>query len=260
MTLSLRGKTVLITGASSGTGEACAKQFAAQGTRLILTARRIDRIEALSSLLEKQYGVKASPLQLDIQNKEDVIQKLSGQEVDILVNNAGVSLSGDLIQEGSLDHWDITINTNLRGLLYVTHSILPQMIERNQGHIINIGSSAAHEYYPRGNVYCATKHAVKAISKSLRIDLLGKAIRVSEIDPGIVYTEFNDVRWNDKERVEQYYSGFAPLKAEDVADAVLYCATRPLHVDIAEIVLFPTDQASANHLFKKGSQSKGLLG
>jgi 3-hydroxy acid dehydrogenase / malonic semialdehyde reductase len=218
----------------------------------------------LSKDLKKQHGTDVLTIQLDIQNNEEVINAINSLEkkwssIDILLNNAGVALSTDLIQEGNLDNWDIMINTNFRGLLYVTRSILPGMISRNRGHIINIGSCAGHDYFPRGNVYCATKHAVKAISKSLRIDLLGIPIRVTEIDPGSVQTEFSEVRWRDKERAKEFYSGFTPLVADDIADAVVYCATRPLHVDISELVIFPTEQASSNHLYRKNQKPEGLF-
>lgn len=264
MALSLKDRIVFITGASSGIGKACAEQFASQGARLILAARRMDRLEQLSKNIKTQYKTDVLTLQLDIQNKEEVSNAVSSFEgnwgnVDILVNNAGLALSSDTIQEGNLDNWDIMINTNFRGLLYVTRSILPGMISRNNGHIINIGSVAGHEYYPGGNIYSATKHAVRAISKSLRIDLLGIPIRVTEIDPGCVETEFSEVRWKEKKRAKEFYSGFRPLVANDIADAVIYSATRPLHVDIAEMVIFPTEQASANHIYRKGQKPKGIF-
>jgi 3-hydroxy acid dehydrogenase/malonic semialdehyde reductase len=252
----LTNKIVFITGASSGIGKACAEQFASQGAHLILTARRFDRIEKLAEKLQKQYGVKVLPIALDIQERETVekvVHELTEEWkfIDILINNAGLALTTDAIQAANPTNWDIMIRTNICGLLYTTHAILPQMIARNGGHIINIGSTAAHECYTNGNVYCATKHAVKAFSKSLRIDLLGKAIRVTEIDPGCVETEFSEVRWKDKKRAKEFYSGFTPLVAEDIADAAIYCTTRPLHVNIAEMIIYPTEQASANHLHRK---------
>lgn len=263
-TLSMKNKVVLITGASSGMGKACADQFASLDARLILTARRLDRLEKLSKELYEKYKTDVLTIQLDIQNKDEIMNSIHSlpsnwSHIDILLNNAGVAVDNDLIQDGDLDSWDIMINTNFRGLLYVTRAILPGMILRDHGHIINIGSTGGHEYYPRGNVYCATKHAVKAISKSLRIDLLGKSIRVTEIDPGCVQTEFSEVRWKDKERAREFYAGFTPLVANDIADAVVYCATRPLHVDIAEMVIYPTDQASTNHLYKRDEKPKGIF-
>lgn len=252
----VQSKIVLITGASSGIGEACAIQFASQGATLILTARRIDRLKALQADIQRQFETKVLTLKLDVQDKTQVKEMIHGLPkewrcIDILVNNAGLALSSDKIQDGDNENWDIMIHTNISGLLYVTHAILPGMISRNCGHIVNIGSVAGHECYPNGNVYSATKHAVKAISKSLRLDLLGKAIRVTEIDPGAVHTEFSEVRWKDKERAEKFYSEFIPLAAEDIADAVLYAVTRPAHVDIAEMVIYSIDQASPNHFNRK---------
>ncbi|MCK4608823.1 MAG: SDR family NAD(P)-dependent oxidoreductase [Gammaproteobacteria bacterium] len=262
--LSIKNKTAFITGASSGIGKACAEQFAAAGAKVILTARRIDKIEQLATDIKQKYGVDALALQLDIQRKDQVAALIEGlpqnwQQIDILVNNAGLALSSDKIQAGDPSNWDTVINTNLNGLLYVTHAILPQMLERNSGHIVNIGSIAGHDYYPGGNIYCATKHAVKAISKCLRLDLAGTAIRVSEIDPGAVETEFSEVRWQDKNRAKEFYADFIPLVADDIADAAIYCATRPLHVDVAEMIIFPTAQASANHLSRNEGGAKGMF-
>lgn len=255
----LSDKIVFITGASSGIGKSCAEQFAAQGANLILTARRIDRITQLADSLKTQFGINVLPIQLDVQRAEQVntiVSHLPDQfkKIDFLINNAGLALTTDSIQEGDIRNWDTMIDTNLKGLLYVTRAILPGMIEREQGHIINIGSVAGHEYYPRGNIYSATKHAVKAISKSLRLDLLGTRIRVSEIDPGAVNTEFSEVRWNDKAHAEAFYAGFTPLIANDIADAVVYCATRDPHVNVAEMLIYPTDQASANHLARQDKE------
>jgi len=264
MSLEIKNNIALITGASSGIGKATAYQLAQQGVKLILTARRIDRLEALSEELNKQYNVEALSIQLDVQDKTQVQSTLQSlpmpwRNIDILVNNAGLALDSTKLQEGNIDHWDTMIDTNIKGLLYVTRAILPSMIKRNSGHIINIGSIAGHEYYCTGNVYSATKHAVKALSKSLRIDLQGTNIRVSEIDPGAVHTEFSEVRWKDKKRSDEFYQNFMPLSGDDIADTVLYCATRPLHVDIAEIIIFPTAQASCNHLAKTGEKAKSLF-
>jgi len=261
----LKDKIVLITGASSGIGKACAEQFAAEGARLILTARRKERLDELAKQLKEQYQTQTLTLQLDVQDKTQVLALVEGlpaewREIDVLVNNAGLALSSDKFQDGSIENWEIMIDTNVKGLLYMTRSILPGMLSRNRGHIINIGSVAGLEYYGGGNVYCATKHAVRAISKTLRIDILGSAVRVSEIDPGAVETEFSEVRWKDKARAKTFYSEFTPLMASDIADAVLYCATRPAHVNIAEMLVFPVDQASANHMHKPGPTTKGLLG
>lgn len=260
----LKNKIVFITGASSGIGEACAKQFAVLGARLILTARRIDKIKKLAAELESQYKIDVLPLPLDVQDKKQVavtVHKLpkNWQNIDILLNNAGLALGTDKLQDGSIEYWETMISTNMCGLLYVTRAILPSMVARNHGHIINIGSIAGHEYYAGGNVYCATKHAVKAISKTLRIDLLGTAIRVTEIDPGAVATEFSEVRWKDQKRAREFYADFTPLVAADIADAVLYSATRPAHVNIAEIIIFPADQASASHIHRQGQKVKSVF-
>lgn len=253
--MSLKNKIVCITGASSGIGKACAENLASKGMHLILIARRQEALQKLSKELQTLHGIKTLVLCLDIQNKESVshaVKELPDvwKKVDILINNAGLALSSSLIQEGSVENWDIMLNTNIHGLLYITHAILPLMLMHNSGHIVNIGSVAGHECYPGGNIYCATKHAVRAISKSLRLDLLGKAIRVTEIDPGAVHTEFSEVRWKDKKRAEAFYQGFTPLLADDIADAVSYCITRPPHVNISEIVIYPRDQASPNHLYR----------
>jgi 3-hydroxy acid dehydrogenase / malonic semialdehyde reductase len=254
---SLNNKIVLITGASSGIGKACAEQFAALGANLIITARRLERLTKLSEQLSKQHSVKVLPIQLDVQDNievEKAIMQLptEWQSIDILVNNAGLALGTDLMQESNIDNWETMINTNIKGLLYVTRAILPGMVARNSGHIINMGSVAGHGYYPRGNIYAATKHAVKAICHSLRLDLLGTPIRVSEIAPGAVATEFSEVRWHDKERADKFYAEFTALQAEDIADAVLYCATRKPHVNVSELIVFPVDQASVNHIHRSG--------
>jgi NADP-dependent 3-hydroxy acid dehydrogenase YdfG len=248
----LTNKTVFITGASSGIGKACAEQFAAEGAKLILTARRLERLEDLSAELRTKYNAEVLCIQLDVQNKEQLAHATKGLLVDILINNAGKALSTAKIQEGSLEDWEDMIDTNLKGLLYVTRAILPGMVKRNSGHIINISSIAGHFNYPTGNVYCATKHAVRSLSESMRLDLNGTAIRVTDIAPGMVNTEFSEVRWKgDKERADNFYKGMTPLVAEDIADTVLFCATRPAHVNIAEMVVYPTDQASPTLVARK---------
>lgn len=226
------------------------------GIHLIITGRRIDRLETISKELSSKYNVEVTPIELDVRNKEhvDLAFKQLQQSIDILVNNAGLALSTDKIQDGEIANWDIMIDTNIKGLLYVTKAVLPSMIKKNRGHIVNIGSIAGHECYTAGNVYCATKYAVQAISKSLRLDLSGTAIKVSEIIPGAVETEFSEVRWKDKEKAKQFYQGFMPLVAEDVADAVLYCVTRPAHVNIAELVIFPQAQSSATNIHRQLTQ------
>ncbi|MDP1836527.1 MAG: SDR family NAD(P)-dependent oxidoreductase [Chlamydiales bacterium] len=257
----MKGQTVFITGASSGIGKACAEQFAMLGANLVITARREDRLKALTDELSSQYGVQCTSIALDVRNQEQVesvFRQLEADKiaVDVLVNNAGLALGSDKIQDGKIDNWETMIDTNIKGLLYVTKAALPSMITRNRGHIINIGSVAGHGCYASGNVYCATKHAVKALTQSIRIDLIGSAIRVSEVDPGAVETEFSEVRWNDKEKAKKFYQGFHPLAAEDIADAVVYCATRPPHVNISELIVFPQAQASLTDLYRKGDAEK----
>ena len=260
----VKGQTAFITGASSGIGKATAEQFAELGVNLIITARREERLKALASELSSKYGVTCIPIELDVQKNdlvEAVFKKLEMDkvEIDILVNNAGLALSSDKIQEGTISNWDTMIDTNIKGLLYVTKGALPFMLKKNKGHIINIGSVAGHGCYTSGNVYCATKYAVRAISKSLRMDLSGTAIRVSEIDPGAVETEFSEVRWHDKEKAKKLYQGFDPLLADDIADAVVYCATRPSHVNVAELVVFPQAQASLTEIYRQGETVKSVF-
>lgn len=255
----MKNQTVLITGASSGIGKACAEQFAALATTIVITGRRIDRLKTLAKQLTAEHKINIIPIQLDVRNHAQVeaaIQQLTKDkiEIDILVNNAGLALSTDKMQDAKVSNWDTMIDTNVKGLLYVTRAILPTMVKKNHGHIINIGSISGHSCYVSGNVYCATKHAVRAISKSLRLDLMGTAIRVSEIDPGAVETEFSEVRWNDKEKAKKIYEGFTPLVANDIADAVIYCATRPPHVNVAELVVYPQAQASITDIYREGQK------
>lgn len=241
----IQGQTALVTGASSGIGKACAEAFAAQGVHLVITARRMDRLKELAKTLSLEYQVNVTPLQFDVQDRQEVEKNLGklDQDIDILVNNAGLALTSDKMQDSDVNNWETMIDTNIKGLLYVTHVVLPRMLKKNRGHIINISSIAGHECYPTGNVYCATKHAVRALSKSLRLDLIESNLRVSDVAPGAVETEFSIVRWNDEEKAKQFYKGFTPLVAEDIADAVLYCATRPPHVNVSEMVIYPQRQA-----------------
>jgi serine 3-dehydrogenase len=253
----LQNKIVLITGASSGIGKACAETFASEGANIILTARRISVIKRISDTLSKKIKVKTLSLQLDVRNSEqvkDVILSLPKEwkKIDILINNAGLARGLSTIDEGKAEDWNDMIDTNIKGLLYVSREILPLMVKRNKGHIINIGSVAGHLVYPMGNVYAATKFAVDALTKSMRHDLLGKNIRVSTVDPGMVETNFSNVRFSyDKERAKKVYEGITPLTSEDIADAVLYCATRPKHVNIDEIIIMPLMQASPMHLIRR---------
>lgn len=253
---SLRNAIVCITGASSGIGAACAEAFAREGAALLLSARRKDRVDQLAARLQKQHNIQVLTRQLDVRSQRQVEQTFAGlpdewKPINILVNNAGLSRGLTKIHEGSIQDWEEMIDTNIKGLLYVTRVVLPGMVERNNGHVINIGSIAGHQLYPNGNVYCATKYAVNGLTQGMRMDLLGTNVRVSTVDPGLVETEFSAVRFRgDNERAKQVYANTAPLHPEDVADVVLFCATRPPHVDIAEVIVMPTAQASVNHLHR----------
>ena len=255
----LKNKIVFISGASSGIGKACANAFAAEGAKLILAARRKDRLEQLASELKEKFDSETKILSFDIQNYKEIKESFASlpeewKNVDILINNAGLAQGMHKLQEGNPDDWDVMINTNIKGLLYLTREILPNMVKRECGHIINLGSTAGHDVYPSGNVYCATKLAVNAISQSLRIDVLDKSIKVSSVDPGMVETEFSVIRFSgDVERAKNVYKGVDPLTADDVADAILYCATRPKHVNINEIILTPIAQAQSNFVVRKAT-------
>lgn len=244
-------KTILITGATSGFGKAIAQLFAAHQWKIVLTGRRTDRLQALQNELETKYKVPVLALHFDVRNLEAVEQNLSVlpdefSRIDVLVNNAGLAAGLNSIEEGHTDDWDQMIDTNIKGLLYVTRMIAPQMKERKNGHIINIGSTAGKEAYKNGAVYCATKHAVEAITKGSRIDLLPYGVKVTSICPGMAETEFSEVRFKgDLERAKNVYKGFEPLHAEDVAEVVYFAATRPAHVCLNDVVLTPTAQANS---------------
>jgi 3-hydroxy acid dehydrogenase / malonic semialdehyde reductase len=249
---SVSNKIVFITGASSGIGESCAHAFAAQGARLLLCSRRTDRIQAFADELTKAHGSGAAlAFQLDVRNQPAVEKAVSElpaewQEIEILVNNAGLSRGLDKLHEGQLQDWEEMIDTNIKGLLYISRAVIPGMVKRGKGHIINIGSLAGVEVYPGGNVYCATKHAVRALSTGMRMDLLGSSVRVTNIQPGMVETEFSVVRFHgDQDRAGKVYENLQPLSPDDIADLILFAATRPPHVDIAEMTVMPTAQASA---------------
>lgn len=253
----LANKIILITGASSGIGQACARLLAAQGAKLILTARRMTRLQQLAQELEDDYSQKHHLIELDVRNNQLVQQQIDSlpiewKAIDILINNAGLALDTLPIAQGIVEHWDTMIDTNIKGLLYVSRAVLPGLLQRNKGHIVNVGSIAGHEYYPCGNIYSATKHAVHAISKSMRLDMLGSKVRVTEIAPGAVETEFSEVRWKDKHKAKAFYKDFQPLIAEDIADTIVYCITRPEHVNIEQMIVTPVCQASANHLSRGG--------
>lgn len=241
----------LVTGASSGIGAATARGLAAEGAHLILAARRTERIAALADELRAAHGVDVLTLALDVRDAAAVSQAIGGlperwQAIDILVNNAGLSRGLGKLHEGSLQDWEEMLDTNVKGLLYVTRAVLPGMVARQRGHVINLGSVAGREAYPNGNVYCASKAAVGQLTKTMRMDLLGTNVRVTTVDPGMVETEFSLVRFHgDAERAKKVYQGLQPLTAEDIADAIVWCATRPAHVNIQDMLIMPTAQASA---------------
>lgn len=255
--VSLRNKIVFITGASSGIGRSCAHAFAREGARLLLAARRLDRLEKLGSDLKAEFGAKAHFFELDVRNQAAVESTISvlpreWQDIEVLVNNAGLSRGLDKLYEGKISDWEEMIDTNIKGLLYVSRAVIPGMVLRGRGHVINIGSIAGRDIYPNGNVYCATKAAVIALSKGLRLDLLGTPLRVSCVDPGMVETEFSLVRFHgDGERAVKVYQGLTPLAPDDIAEAVVFCATRPAHVNVSELVVYPTAQASATMVHRK---------
>ena len=253
MSVDLKNRCVLVTGASSGIGRASAEVFAAHGCRLILAARRKERLDELASTLRARHEVEVLTTSLDVRDSgavESWVGGLTGEwrGIDILVNNAGLSRGIGPLHEGDISDWEEMIDTNLKGLLYVTRAVLPGMVDRGHGHVINIGSIAGHEVYPGGNVYCATKHAVTALNRGLAIDTLGTGVRVSSVDPGMVETEFSLVRFHgDAERAGGVYDGLEPLSGEDVAEAVVFCATRPAHANVREMILMPSAQAAAVH-------------
>lgn len=250
-------KTALVTGASSGFGHAIALKFASKGYRLIINARRNERLEFLRSTIRDQYGIEVIVLPFDVQDKEavfSVIEQLpeDWKDIDVLVNNAGLALGRDYFEEASMDDWETMIGTNLNGLIYVSRAVLPYMVKRKSGHIINIGSTAAKEVYEKGNIYCASKHAVDAVSKSMRIDLLRHGIKVTAIHPGAADTEFSTVRFKgNKEMAAAVYEGFKPLYEEDVADITFYCTTLPEHVCINDLVVTSTAQANSFYFNRK---------
>ncbi len=255
--VSIQEQIVAITGASSGIGEACAQAFAKEGASLILAARRKDKLEAVATEIERAYQSKVYLLELDVSDRATVKTSLAAlpepwHQVDILVNNAGLSRGLNKLQTGEIQDWEEMIDTNVKGLLYVTRSLLPGMVERNQGHIINIGSIAGHQAYPGGNVYCATKAAVRTLSQGLKMDLLGTPIRVSCVDPGTVETEFSQVRFRgDTEKAKKVYQGINALTPDDIAEIVVFCATRPPHVNISELLVLATDQSSATMINRR---------
>lgn len=244
-------KTVLITGATSGIGEACARKFAKGGYNLIITARRAEKLEAIKSELEAE-GAKVKALVFDVRDAEaakNAMESLDAEwkTIDVLINNAGLALGLEKEYEGNLEEWNTMIDTNIKGLLTMTRLIVPGMVERNDGHVINVGSVAGDAAYANGNVYCATKAAVKAITDGLRIDVAESAVRVTNLKPGLVETNFSNVRFRgDNERADNVYKGIKPLTGDDIADVAFYAASAPKHVQIAEVLILATHQASGS--------------
>ncbi len=255
----LSGKVVLITGASSGIGAACVEAFAAVGARVACCARRLEPMQALAARLREGHGAEVHPFALDVRDREAVEASLatlpaSHSEVEILVNNAGLSRGLEPLYRGEPTDWEEMLDTNVKGLLWVTRALLPGMVARGRGQIVNLGSIAGHEVYPGGNVYCASKHAVDALTRSLRLDLLGTGVRVSTVDPGLVDTGFSTVRFHgDRSRADATYRGMEPLRAPDVAEAVLWVTSRPPHVNAAEVLILPSAQASATAVHRDPS-------
>ncbi|MEM6782689.1 MAG: SDR family NAD(P)-dependent oxidoreductase [Bacteroidota bacterium] len=244
--------TVFITGASVGIGAACAEAFAQRGARLVLCARGVERLNALADQLRGAHGVPVHAFALDVRDAEAVAEAVVAlpdayAEIDVLVNNAGLSRALDPAYANEVRHIDDMVDTNVKGLLYVTRAVVPGMLERGRGHVVNIGSTAGHEVYRGGTVYCATKHAVGAITRGLKMDLHGSPVRVSTVDPGLTETDFSLVRFEgDAARADAVYATTTPLQAEDIADAVVYVVTRPAHVNVAEVILTPVAQSSAS--------------
>ena len=253
----MKGKIVFITGASSGIGEGCARKFASQGSALILNARNVDKLNELKNELETSYGVRVYLLPFDVRDRKAAMEALASlpkewQAIDVLINNAGLVIGVDKEFEGNLDEWDVVIDTNIKALLAITRLVVPGMVERGRGHIVNIGSIAGDAAYPGGSVYCATKAAVKALSDGLRIDLVDTPLRVTNVKPGMVETNFTVVRYRgDKQAADNFYKGIRPLTGDDIAETVYYAASAPEHVQIAEVLVMPTYQATGTISYKK---------
>lgn len=246
-------KTVLITGATAGIGRATARLFAESGCLLILTGRRTDRLDALREEIESGHGVDVQTASFDIRDRQACTRFVKDitKPVDILVNNAGLARGTDAVYEANFEDWETMIDTNIKGLLYLTRLIAPSMKEHKSGHIINLSSTAGHDAYPGGSVYCGTKHAVKAITEATKKDLHGTNVRVSMVSPGLVETEFSMVRFEgDKDKADQVYEGIHPLKAEDIAEIIVFVANRPAHVNIMDTVVYTTNQSSATMVYR----------
>ena len=253
----MKNKIALVTGATSGIGKACALILAKEGCDVIITGRRDDRLSELSNEITNTHKRKCLTLTFDIRKQVQVKEAIEGldadwRNVDILINNAGLASGFSKLHEGDVDDWEKMIDTNIKGLLYITREVVPGMVKRGHGDIVNIGSIAGREAYSNGNVYCATKHAVDALTKGLRMDLFDTPLRVSTVDPGLVKTEFSIIRFHgDKDKAKNVYKGMQPLIAEDIAEAVLFVVNRPPHVQIGEILIFPTAQGAATLVSRK---------
>ena len=253
----MRDRIVLVTGASSGIGAACARAFARLGARVAIVARRSGRLATLAGELSAAGAAAVHTLTLDVRDRAAVAAGIAAlpdgwSAIEVLINNAGLSRGLDALPSGKVDDWEEMIDTNVKGLLYVDRAVVPGMVERGRGTVVHIGSIAGRQLYPGGSVYCATKHAVRAITDGLRIDVLGTGVRVLSVDPGLVETEFSEVRFRgDNERAQAVYRGLTALSAEDVADVVVFAATRPPHVVLAEALVLPADQASATHVHRR---------
>lgn len=253
----LKNKVVFVTGATSGIGKACAEMFASMGANVLICGRRSDRLDKLANELNKKYKVKVFAFELDVRNFDAVQDAVNGlpkewKKIEVLLNNAGLSRGLNKIQEGVLQDWEEMLDTNVKGLLYVSKTVIPLMLKNKKGHIINIGSIAGRELYPGGNVYCASKHAVDAITKGMRIDLVDTPIKVSTVDPGLVNTEFSLVRYHgDKKRADSTYNGMKPLSGKDIAEVVQFVATRDDNINIADVLVLPKAQAAATVVHRK---------
>lgn len=257
--MDLKGRCALITGATSGIGEATARRLARAGCRLVLTGRRKERLTALAQELKKWAGIQTFAFdirQLSALRKMIASPQFPRSEIDILINNAGLALGVEGVAEGRLKDWDTMLDTNVRGLWSITRELLPLLQQRNRADIVIIGSVAGRWVYPGGAVYCATKHAIRAFSEGLRMDLAGQRIRVINVEPGMVHTEFSEVRLQDHERAEQVYANMTPLRPEDIAETIAWTLTRPPHVNVQELVIFPTDQAAVGQVYRRTAHPK----
>lgn len=254
MTNRITGRWALITGATAGIGKATAEIFAQSECNLVINGRRRQRLEKLKDQLETEYSISVETACFDVRDREKCIEAISGinKPLDILVNNAGLAREADAVYDASFDDWDDMINTNIKGLLTITRLIAPRMKERNRGHIINLGSIAAHESYAGGSVYCATKHALKAFTRALKKDLHGSKVRVSMVSPGLVETEFSNVRFHgDDERADEVYKDMDPLTGEDIAEIIHFVANRPPHVNIMDTIVYPVHQSSSSMVYRE---------